>query len=149
MARSYIYSLTNLEFEGPEITTYPGGSWRRDTLTFPYRDLSCQLKQVAEYKEIIDQLSEEHSAGITAYLTITGDDALSLATADELAEAACELLAFTTKNTVYWVEREIVPALKGAPHRLRRSLGGRARNFHSGWSIVRVRATHLLAGEGL
>jgi hypothetical protein len=103
---------------------------------FSYRNLSCQLKQATEYKAIIDQLSEEHGAGITAYLTITGDDALSLTTADELADAACELLAFATKNTVYWAEREIVPALEGAPHFQRRSLGGRARNFHSGWSII-------------
>ena len=136
MARSYVYSLTNLEFEGPDITTYPDNSWRRDTLTFPYRNLSCQLKQAAEYKNIIEQLSEEHSAGITAHLTITGDNALPLATADELADAACELLAFATKNTVYWVGREITPALEGAPHLLRRSLGGRARNFHPGWSII-------------
>ena len=136
MARSFVYSLTNLEFEGPEVTKYADGSWRRDTLTFPYRNLSCQLKQAAKYKEIIDQLSEEESAGITAHLTITGDDALSLTTADELANAACELLAFATKNTVYWVEREITPALEDAPHRLRRSLGGRARDFHSGWSII-------------
>src|SRR5260370_569411 len=136
MTRSFVYSLTNLEFDGPDVTKYPDGSWRRDTLTFTYRNLSCQLKQAAEYKEIIDQLSEEHSAGVTAHLTITGDGDLSLATADELADAACELLAFATKNTVYWVEREITPALEGAPHLLRRSLGGRARNFHSGWSII-------------
>jgi hypothetical protein len=136
MTRSYIYSLTNLEFEGPDVTTHPNGSWRRDTLTFPYRNLLCQLKQAAEYKQIIDQLSHQHSAGVTAQLTITGDDVLSLATADKLADAACELLAFATKNTVYWVEREITPAVDGAPHLLRRSLGGRARNFHSGWSII-------------
>jgi hypothetical protein len=136
VARSYVYSLTNLEFEGLDVTRYSDGSWRRATLTFPYRNLSCQLKQAAEYKEIIDQLNDEHSAGITAHLTIIGDDALSLTTADELADAACELFAFATKNTVYWVEREITPALEGATHLLRRSLGGRARNFHSGWSII-------------
>jgi hypothetical protein len=136
MTQSFIYGLTNLEFEGPEVTTLPNGSWRRDRLTFPYKNLICCLQQAADYKQIIDLLGKEHGAAITAHLTITGDHCLPIVAVDELADAVCELLAFVTKNTVFWVEREIDSPSKGEPSHLRRSLGGRARNFHSGWSII-------------
>ncbi|SRR5216683_5040735 len=136
MTRSFIYSLTNLKFEGLEVTTCPNGSRRQDRLIFPYKNLICCLQQAADYKQIIDQLGKDHGAGITAHLTIAGDDCLLLETADDLADAICELLAFASKNTVFWVEREITAPLKGESNFLRRSLGGRARNFHSGWSII-------------
>lgn len=136
MTRSFIYGLTNFEFLAPEIVTSPDGSWIRNKLTFPYKNMICCLEQAPNYKQIIDQLSKEHGAGISAYLTITGDDSLSCDTANELADAICELLAFATKNTVFWIDREVISPLEGESSFFRRSLAGRVRNFHSGWSVI-------------
>ena len=130
-----IYELTNLHFEGPEITTYPDGSWRRDRLSFKCKSIHCVLLQATEYRELIEELRQTHGAAITATLTLTGD-IRTLHEADQLADSVCELLSFATKNTVFWIVRENPDSVDNGPIRLHRSLSGRARNFHAGWGII-------------
>jgi hypothetical protein len=93
------------------------------------------LLQVAEYREIIEELRQTHGAAVTATLVLANDN-LILKDADQLADAVCELLSFATKNTVFWIVRENPNSLDNGPIRLHRSLGGRARNFHAGWGII-------------
>lgn len=130
-----IYQLTNLLFTGPETTTYPDGSWRRDRLSLRYRSLHCVLLQVTEYRDLVEELRQTHSAAVTATLTLTGD-ICTLHEADQLADSFCELLSFATKNTVFWIIRENPDSVDKGPIRLQRSLSGRARNFHAGWGII-------------
>jgi hypothetical protein len=136
MALKHIYRLTNLHFLGSRVTDHPDGSWSRDTLDFTYKDVRGILQQVEDYKEIIQELSETHGAGITAMLTLESDHERSQKEMDELADAACELLAFATKNEVFWVQRQTFDENGQLVSGHGRSLGARVRDFHNGWSII-------------
>jgi hypothetical protein len=106
MTLKHIYRLTNLHFRGSRVTEYPDGSWCYDTLDFFYKDVRCTLRQVQGYKEIIAELGQTHGAAITATLTLDSVHDRTQEEMDELADAACELLAFATKNEVFWAGRE-------------------------------------------
>ena len=136
MAPRHIYRLTNLHFRGCRITEYPDGGWSYDTLDFLYKDVHFTLHQVQGYKEIITELGETHGAGITATLTLDSAQDRTQEEMDELADAACELLAFATKNEVFWAGRETRDENGQLISRHGRSLGARARDFHGGWSII-------------
>lgn len=136
MTLKYIYRLTNLHFRGSRVTEYPDGSWWYDTLDFVYKDVRCTLQQVQGYKEIIAELGESHGAGITATLTLDCAQDRTQEEMDELADAACELLAFVTKNEVFWAGRETLDEHGQKISGHGRSLGARARDFHSGWSVI-------------
>ena len=136
MALKHIYRLTNLHFRGSRITEYPDGSWSYGTLDFVYKDVRCTLQQVESYKEIVAELGKTHGAGITATLTLESAQERTQEEMDELADAACELLAFATKNEVFWAGRETLDENGQLISGHGRSLGARARDFHSGWSII-------------
>jgi hypothetical protein len=136
MALKYIYSLTNLSFIGTRVTECLDGSWRRDALDFRYKDMRCTLKQIEGYASLIEELKETHGSAVTATLTLESEERHTLKEMDDLSDSICELLAFSTKNEVFWIEREIVRPKEGEPSRHRRSLGGRVRDFHSGWAII-------------
>src|ERR1700729_1983802 len=134
MALKHIYRLTNLHFLGCRVTGYPDGSWLRDTLDFTYKDVQGTLQQVEDYQEIIKELSKTHGAGITATLTLEGDHERSQEEMDEMADAACELLAFATKNEVFWAQRQTFDEYGQLVSGYGRTLGARVRDFHGGWS---------------
>ncbi len=136
MAMRHIYRLTNLHFRGSRVTEYPDGSWCYDTLEFAYKDIRCTLQQVESYKEIIAELGETHGAAVTATLTFEGTEERTQEEMDEIADAACELLAFANKNEVFWASRETLDDNGQLVSGHRRSLGARVRDFHSGWSII-------------
>jgi hypothetical protein len=136
MALKHIYRLTNLHFLGSRVTDYPDGSWSRDTLDFTYKDVQGKLQLLEDYKEIVKELSETHGAGITATLTLESDHERPQEEMDELADAACELLAFATKNEVFWAQRRTLDEGGQLVSGHGRSLGARVRDFHDGWSII-------------
>ncbi|MDE1161991.1 MAG: hypothetical protein PW792_08600 [Acidobacteriaceae bacterium] len=136
MMRKHVYQLTNLHFLGSRITTFPDGSWSRDTLDFAYKDVRCTLQQAEGYRETIKELSRTHGAGITATLTLETDIDRPQHEMDELADAACELLAFATKNEVFWAKRDTFDENGSLVSGKGRSLGARVRDFHEGWSIL-------------
>ena len=136
MALKHVYQLTNLHFLGSRVTTYPDGSWSRDTLDFAYKDVRCTLQQMEGYRELIKELSRTHGAGITATLVLETEHERTQEEMDELADAVCELLAFATKNEVFWANRETFDEKGALVSGHERSLGGRVRDFRSGWSIV-------------
>ncbi len=45
MALKHVYQLTKLHFLGSRVTTFPDGSWSRDTLDFAYKDVRCTLQR--------------------------------------------------------------------------------------------------------
>jgi hypothetical protein len=136
MAQQYVYSLTNLEFRGTRRTDYEDGSWSFDTLDFVYRDVRCVLRQIVGYKETIEELSETNGGAVTATLTLEGDRVRIQDEMDALADSICDLLAFAKKNEVFWIGRVLFGDNGEELGRYRRSLGGRVRDFHSGWAIV-------------
>ena len=136
MALKNIYQLTNLHFLGSRITTFPDGSWLRDTLDFAYKNVRCTLQQMEGYQVTIKELSRTHGAGITATLTLEPEAERTQEQMDELADAACELLAFVTKNEVFWAKRETFDENDVLVSSHGRSLGARVRDFHEGWSIL-------------
>ena len=135
LGKALVYGLTNLQFLGSEVTDLLNGGWQRDKMTFHYKDVTCILKHLPDYEETIKTLSETHGASVTATLSLLCEDDVTQELGDDLADAICELLAFATKNTVFWVTREVVASGIGE-NRFMRSLAGRARNFHSGWAII-------------
>lgn len=145
MAKTFEYGLTNLEFSGSEITLLPGGGWQRDKMTFNLKNVTCILQHSLDYKEVLKELCETHGSAVTATLSLVCEGDLSTEAADDLADAICELLAFATKNTVFWVTRELIAPGVGK-NGFTRSLGGRARNFHSGWAII---ADYVSTNSGL
>lgn len=136
MSMKHVYQLTNLSFRGNRITEYPDGSWRYDTLDFAYKDVRCTLQQMEGYSEVIKELSRTHGAGITATLKLEGSHERPQEEMDELADAVCELLAFATKNEVFWAQRNTFDESGHLVSGHGRSLGARARDFHDGWSII-------------
>jgi hypothetical protein len=136
MALKHIYRLTNLHFRGSRVTEYPDGSWSYDTLDFVYKDVRCTLQQVEGYKEIVAELGKTHGAGVTATLTLEGTETRTQEKTDALADATCELLAFATKNEVFWAGRETLDEKGQLISGHGRSLGARVRDFHGGWSII-------------
>jgi hypothetical protein len=136
MMPQYVYSLTNLEFRGTRRTDYEDGSWSFDTLVFVYKDVRCALRQIAGYKEVIKELSETNGGAVTATLTLEGDLVRTKDEMDALADSICDLLAFAKKNEVYWIGRVVFGEGEEEVSSYRRSLGGRVRDFHSGWAIV-------------
>src|SRR5271167_2404611 len=123
MALKYIYSLTNLAFRGSRVTEYEDGSWRFDTLDFAYKDVRCTLRQVDGYKEVIEELKETHGGAVTATLMLESEATRTQDEMDELADSICELLAFATKNEVFWLGRAVLGESDTELSRYRRSLG--------------------------
>jgi hypothetical protein len=136
MAHEYVYSLTNLEFRGTRRTDCEDGSWSFDTLDFIYKDVRCALRQIAGYSEIIKELSETNGGAVTATLMLEGDLIRTQDEMDALADSICDLLAFAKKNEVFWIGRMVFGEGGEELSRYRRSLGGRVRDFHTGWAIV-------------
>jgi hypothetical protein len=54
---------------------------------------------------------------------------------DDLVDSICDLLSFAKKNEVYWTGRTVYDGDQELSRYLR-GLGGRVRDFHSGWSII-------------
>jgi hypothetical protein len=136
VTHQYVYSLTNLEFRGTRRTNYEGGGWSFDILDFVYKDVRCELRQIPGYKEVIQELTENNGGAVTATLTLEGDLVRTQDEMDALADSICDLLAFATKNEVFWSGRVVFGQNETELSRYRRSLGGRVRDFHSGWAII-------------
>jgi hypothetical protein len=135
MTLEYIYSLTNLEFRGTRMTEREDGSWSYDTLDFAYKDVRCTLRPIVGYKEILAELSKTHGPAVTAIVILESEKPRTENEMDELADSICDLLAFAKKNEVYWTARTVYDGDKELS-RYQRGLGGRVRDFHSGWSTI-------------
>ncbi len=88
------------------------------------------------YRELINELSRTHGAGITATLALETEHERTQEQMDELADAVCELLAFATTYEVFWAKREIFDENGALVSGHGRSLGARVRDFHESWSIL-------------
>jgi hypothetical protein len=130
----YTYELTNLEFQGVEVTTTENG-FVRDTLRFSCGNIHCTLKQVKHYREIINSIRKRRGSAITAALTLDGTPSVTVKEADDLADAICELISFAKKNTVYWLRR-FTQTPDGTILSSDRSIGARVRPLRAGWGII-------------
>lgn len=101
----YRYGLANAVFAGWDVTHKRSGAWSRDHLVLSFRDFSCVLRQMEDYKERLKVLQEAKGAGVTAVLEMTPLKDSTVQEADEFCDAFCELFAFATKNSVHWVTR--------------------------------------------
>jgi hypothetical protein len=137
----FIYELSNFAFSGSVATesvrdgTIPGS---RDKTSFACGDFDCTLQRVQDYDEIIKAIGNGKGSAITATLAVrlVPEGELDEKTADDFADAICELLSLANKNTVYWLRRTRLDSAGQRTGSLVRNMGAKLSPFLSGWWLI-------------
>jgi hypothetical protein len=93
------YYITNFEFIGCEKTFYPKGGFKSDHFSVSFEGHNFNIKQVENYKEIIEHLKKHKTSLITAEIIVKAD----LKERDKLYPVItnmCDLLSLATGNSV-------------------------------------------------
>ena len=93
------YDITNFEFTGCEKTIYPKGGWNLDHFSVSSGGYTFVLKQLENYKEIIDEIKKNKSSAITSEIVVKAD----LNDKDKIYKIItniCDILSLATGNSV-------------------------------------------------
>jgi len=99
------YYITNFEFMGCEKTIYPKGGWSLDHFSFSLEGHTFNIKQVENYKEVIEYLKKTKTKSITAEIIVKAD----LKDKDKLYTIItniCDILSFATGNSIVPIKEE-------------------------------------------
>jgi len=106
------YGLTNLEFLGDEVRDFVTDGRRRisrDTFRFQVASTEITVRQVPEYREIVEQMKATRSLAVTADATVElPDSSASLQPWDDMMDIVCTLLSLANGSKVRWVYSKLV-----------------------------------------
>jgi len=93
------YEITNFEFTGCEKTIHPKGGWKLDHFSASFEGYTFIIKQLENYKEIIEEIKKNKTSAITAEIVVKAklNDKENLY---KIITNICEILSLATGNSV-------------------------------------------------
>lgn len=106
------YGLTNLDFLGDEVREFVTEGRRRisrDTFRFQVASTEVTVRQVTEYREMVEQMKATRSLAVTAEATLhLAGNSASLQPYDDMMDLVCTLLSLANGSRIRWVYSKLV-----------------------------------------
>jgi hypothetical protein len=106
------HGLANLEFLGDEVRDFEVDGKRRitrDTFRFQVGSATIVVRQVTEYRQIIEKMKSRRSLAVTAEASLDAPDGLSdLQLYDDMMDTICNLFSLAKGSKVRWIYSKLL-----------------------------------------